>query len=235
MKKVSIVIPALNEEEGIGATLQRVPHEELAAIGYEVEVLVVDNGSTDKTAEIATSYGARVVPESNRGYGNAYKCGFRNATGDIIATGDADSTYPLDHLPQYLAQIEKEGVDFLNTNRLATLKKESMTTWHVFGNWVLTTITKVLYGSPFKDSQSGMWIFKRDIWQHLDVRSPGMPFSQELKLEAYWKGFVCAEAAVEYRPRLGEVKLRGMRDAWGNMRHLFTKRLSIVRKKASTS
>jgi glycosyltransferase involved in cell wall biosynthesis len=231
-KSVSIVIPAYNEEEGIGAVLEQIPKAELNALGYEVEVIVVNNNCTDRTEEIARAHGATVVFESNPGYGNAYKAGFSNATGDIIATGDADSTYPMDAIPALLKIVEDGNIEFLNTNRLATLRSESMTAWHVFGNWVLTTISKILYwGIPFSDSQSGMWIFKRSVWEKLDVQSGGMPFSQELKVEAYWKGFKCAEANIEYRPRLGEVKLRGIHDAWLNLTELFYKRLKIRTKK----
>jgi glycosyltransferase involved in cell wall biosynthesis len=161
-KTLSVVIPAYNEEEGIAAVLQQIPKAELNTLGYEVEVIVVNNNCTDRTEEIARAHGATVIFESKPGYGNAYKAGFANATGDIIVTGDADSTYPMDYIPKLLKILETDNIDFLNTNRLKTLHGESMTLWHVFGNWVLTTISKFLYwGVPFGDSQSGMWVFKR--------------------------------------------------------------------------
>ena len=84
MKKISFVIPALNEEAGIGLVLGEIPVSKLNKQGYEVEVIVVDNASTDRTAEIAREHGARVVYEANRGYGNAYKAGFPRARGDIV-------------------------------------------------------------------------------------------------------------------------------------------------------
>jgi hypothetical protein len=98
---------------------------------------------------------------------------------------------------------------------------------HIFGNGVLTLITKVLFNSPFVDSQSGMWIFRREIWNYLDVRSSGMPFSQELKIEAYCRGFRCAEVPIEYRTRAGESKLNIYRDGSEVILHLFKKRFSM--------
>lgn len=225
--KLSVVIPALNEEEGIAAVIAQVPVATLKEFGYETEVIVVDNASTDRTAAIASAAGARVVYQPKRGYGNAYKAGFESATGDIIATGDADMTYPFDMLPDLLKTLRGNDIDFLNTNRLATLSKEAMTPSHVFGNWALSLVTRVLFWWPYNDSQSGMWIFKRNIWEHLDVRSPGMPFSQEIKIEAYMKGFNCAETPIEYRPRVGEVKLNTMKDGIRNITQLFIKRLTI--------
>ena len=78
--KISIVIPALNEEAGIVKVLSDIPKQRLNQLGYDLEVIVVDNGSTDRTAEIATKNGARVIPQPLRGYGNAYKMGFAKAT-----------------------------------------------------------------------------------------------------------------------------------------------------------
>lgn len=227
MKTISIVIPALNEEKGIGSVLKEIPIARLKDMGYETEVLVIDNGSDDKTPHIARKLGARVIIQPIRGYGNAYKAGFANAHGDIVATGDADLTYPFSILPEAIRRIEKDGIDFMNTDRLTTLKKEVMEGTHVFGNQLLSIGTKILFKWPYKDSQSGMWIFKRQIWDHLDVRSSGMPFSQELKIEAYTRGFKCAEMPIDYRARAGEVKLNTIRDGIGNIMQLFKKRLQL--------
>ena len=234
MKSLSIVIPALNEEQGIGAVIKEIPVKILNKMGYAVEILVIDNGSTDQTGHIARIHGANVIIQPIRGYGNAYKAGFANATGDIIATGDADLTYPFDILPNVLMAMEQEGHDFINTNRLKNLKSEAMTKSHVFGNWLLSATTKMLFQWPYDDSQSGMWIFKRNIWQHLDVRSSGMPFSQELKIEAFTKGFKCTEIEIEYRARAGKEKLNTIQDGLGNILHLVKKRVGLKRHSALT-
>ena len=227
MKTLSVVIPALNEERGIGDVLKCIPIKELKELGYATEVLVIDNGSRDETPHIARRNGARVIIQPIRGYGNAYKAGFANATGDIIATGDADMTYPFEILPGVIHMIEEEGYDFINTDRLTTLKPEAMEGSHVWGNKLLTIGTRVLFHWPYNDSQSGMWIFKRKIWKDLDVRASGMPFSQELKIEAHVRGFKCTEIPIEYRVRAGEVKLNTFKDGIGNVTHLLRKRVQV--------
>ena len=234
MKTISVVIPALNEEKGIGPVLKEIPIKALNKRGYEVEVLVIDNGSTDQTPHIARRHGANVIVQPIRGYGNAYKAGFANASGDIIATGDADLTYPFEILPEVLDIMAQHDFDFINTDRLGTLSPEAMTRSHVFGNWLLSVTTKVLFRWPYNDSQSGMWIFKREIWPHLDVRSSGMPFSQELKIEAHAKGFKCTEIQIEYRARAGKEKLNTINDGIGNIAHLVKKRLVLRKHSALT-
>lgn len=227
-KRISVIIPALNEEKAIQKVIKEVPIDKIKKMGYEIEVLIVDNGSTDNTSHLAHKNGATVFVQPVRGYGNAYKAGFANATGDIIITGDADSTYPFSDIPAFLALIESRNLDFINTDRLTTLNPEVMHWTHQFGNWVLETLCKILYpGFPFRDSQSGMWIFKKEILPKLNVKSSGMPFSQELKIEAYKRGFKCGEIPITYRARIGDVKLRGIKDAFGNTYHLFKKRISL--------
>lgn len=233
--KISIIIPALNEEAAIGAAIDQIPLKELKNLGIDAEVLVVDNASTDRTSEIAKAHGARVIYQPIRGYGNAYKAGFLNATGDIIATGDADMTYPFDALPSIVTNMLETGDDFVNTDRLSKLNPEAMTLSHVFGNWMLSMVTQVLFGWPFNDSQSGMWIFKRNILEQMDVQSSGMPFSQELKIEAYIRGFKCSEVPIEYRVRVGEVKLNTFKDGFGNIAQLFRKRFTYWKQASKTN
>jgi glycosyltransferase involved in cell wall biosynthesis len=225
MKSVSIVIPALNEKEGIQKTIRAIPKAELQAIGYEVQILVVDNGSTDGTGELARQAGADVVVELRRGYGNAFKAGFAHATGDIIATADADVTYPVEDIPRLVKILEDERLEFITTDRFTLLKKGVMSFRNKSGNAILSFITRVLFDLNIKDSQSGMWVFQRPILHDLILNS-NTPLSQELKIEAChfarcrWK-----EVPIEYRPRAGKVKLGGWRVGMGNFMNLLKKRI----------
>jgi glycosyltransferase involved in cell wall biosynthesis len=225
MRTVSVVIPAYNEAQNIASTLAAIPVEPLREAGFDVEILVVDNGSIDRTGEVARAHGAKVIVQPVRGYGNAYKAGFANCTGDVIATGDADLTYPWQILPDAIDRLRADDLDFINTDRLATLDRASMTRSHVFGNHMLSMVTRTLFGVPFRDSQSGMWIFRRHLLHTLQLRSGGMAFSQELKIEAHRGGFRCLEMPIAYFPRGGETKNRTIRDGFGNLSHLLAARL----------
>jgi glycosyltransferase involved in cell wall biosynthesis len=229
MRVLSVVIPALNEAENIAHVLAAIPHRDLRAAGWRTEVVVVDNGSSDGTAAIARAHGAQVLVQPVRGYGNAYKLGFANCTGDVIATGDADLTYPFADLPRLLASMDAGEIDFLSTNRLHSRNRDAMKMSHFVGNFVLSAAATLLFRSPFKDSQSGMWIFRRAVWESIDVRSGGMAFSQELKHEAHFMGFRCLEEAITYGVRGGEVKLNAMRDGVGNALQILTHRLRVAR------
>lgn len=232
--KISIVIPALDEETGIEAVIKQIPTAKLRQAGYETEIIVVDNGSVDRTAEIARAYGATVISECKRGYGNAYKAGLKKATGDIIVTGDADMTYPFDKTRELIEYLVTNNLDFLNTNRLEKLNPGLTARIHALGTFTLTGISKAFFKCPFHDSQSGMWIFKRSVWEGISVQSEGMPFSQEIKIEAFLCGFRCGEIPIEYRSRVGESKLNTIGDGWGAVRQLVRKRMEKKRKKVTT-
>jgi len=226
MSSVSVVIPALDEEENIAATLAAIPVKRLQELGHEVELLVVDNGSTDRTGEVARRHGARVLVQPVRGYGNAYKAGFANSVGDIIATGDADLTYPFEILPDALDLMDRDRLDFLSTNRLHNVDPRAMTPSHIWANRMLTGVSRFLYDNlPFRDSQSGMWIFRRAVWNRCRILSGGMPFSQEIKLAAFRNGFRCGEMPIQYRPRGGQKKLRSLRDGALVAGHIVARRM----------
>jgi glycosyltransferase involved in cell wall biosynthesis len=225
MSTLSVVIPALNERSNMEHVIASIPVRELAGLGWETEILVVDNGSTDGTGEVAKRAGARVLVQPVRGYGNAYKAGFANAVGDVIATGDADRTYPFEILPGLLRVLQKERLDFLTTNRLQSAEAGAMKPSHRFGNAVLTQSSRLILKAPFSDSQSGMWMFYSRILRSLDLRSPGMAFSQEIKHEAVARGFRCGEVPIKYRARGGDVKLNATRDGLRNLGQLAMHRM----------
>ncbi len=215
--RLSVVIPCYNEEDGVREVIGRMPK----AVD---EIVVVDNNCTDRTAEVARSLGAVVVAVKTPGYGAAYKGGLKAATGDIIITLDGDGTYPPEDIPRLVDTLVEKRWDFLSASRFPLVDPKAMGFTNRLGNWVLTVAAMVLFFKPIRDSQSGMWVFKRSLLEKLRLTSDGMPFSQEIKLEALLRGFRFGEAHIPYGARIGEVKLQKWRDGWLNLSFLVTKR-----------
>lgn len=218
--QLSVIIPTMNEEESIGQVIDSV-HQALR--GWEYEVLVVDTNSKDRTRDIASEKGAVVIEEPRRGYGRAYKTGFERSKGDVIATLDADCTYPAEDIPDLHRLLVDQGLDFITTNRFAQLEEGAMTAKHRVGNFALTLVSNLFFGVRIKDSQSGMWVFRRSILDKLVLSDDGMPMSEEIKIEAFRK-VKSREVPIAYRRRVGEVKLSSWKDGWKNMKFLFKKR-----------
>lgn len=225
MKTISIVIPAQNERDGIEQTIRAIPKNELERMDYEVQILVVDNDSNDGTGELAKKAGAEVIFEPRHGYGSAYKAGFAHARGDVIATADADATYPVEDIPRLVEILEKENLDFLTTDRFALMDKNAMSFRNKVGNTILSSTMRLFFGIDIKDSQSGMWVFRRSILSKLRLTS-NTPLSQELKIEAcHFAKCRWREILIRYQPRAGKAKLGGWKVGTTNLLHLFKKRL----------
>jgi len=218
--RITIVIPCLNEELAIGHVLDGLP-------AFVDEVIVVDNNSTDRTAELAQSRGAMVVSELNRGYGRAYKKGFSCASGDIVITLDGDHSYPLDALSYLIEAFLRCRVGFLSGSRFPTVNPDAMSFKHRVGNRILSIVMSILFLRWVRDSQSGMWVFRRDILSKMNLTSDGLAFSEEIKIEALRNpeiGF--REISINYSQRLGEKKLEPWKDGIRNITFLFRKRFS---------
>jgi glycosyltransferase involved in cell wall biosynthesis len=216
--RITIVIPCLNEEVAIGKVLDELP-------GFVDEAIVVDNNSTDRTAEVARSRGALVVTELNKGYGRAYKKGFSCATGDIIITLDGDHSYPLDALSYLIEAFLHCKVGFLSGSRFPIVNPEAMSRKHWIGNRILSLSMSILFLHWITDSQSGMWVFRRDILAKMKLTSDGMAFSEEIKIEAIRnKEIGFREMFINYSQREGEIKLQPWRDGFANVVFLFKKR-----------
>lgn len=220
-KRISLVMPCLNEEQGLPQVARDLPT-------FVDQVIVVDNNSTDNTAAVARSYGWTVIPESRRGYGRAYKTGLAAATGDIIVTMDGDGTYPRNFIPVLLDLMDDENVDFISCDRTGHKDRPS-SFLRVFGNQVLNLFILFVYGFRINDSQSGMWVFKRELLSRMNLTSDTMAFSEEIKLEAFsMPSIQCKELVIYYKERYGESKLNIWRDGFANLAFIFKKRFGML-------
>lgn len=227
---LTIIIPTLNEAEAIGVVLDSIPLDELRRMGYSPELLVVDGGSTDGTREIALSKGAKVIVEKRRGYGRAYKTGFKAAQGSILVTLDGDATYPAHKIPELLKNLS-EDVFFINCNRFTKEGVKAFNHVNLIGNWLLTLAVNLLFSLNLKDSQSGMWILRREVVERIDLEKlpDGMAFSESIKIKAF-KMFKCREVDVGYSRRMGTPKLRRISDFIGNLAYLFKLKIDHSKK-----
>jgi hypothetical protein len=216
---VSVVIPCLDEAEAIErcvATARRA----LEAAGLDGEVIVVDNGSEDGSAELAAGAGATVVHEPRRGYGSAYLSGFAAARGDYIVMADADLTYDFGDIPRFVRSLE-EGGELVMGNRMQDIRPGAMPWLHRYvGNPLLTGILNLFFRAGVSDAHCGMRALRRDVLPRLDLRTTGMEFASEMVISAAKKGLDVREIPIAYHPRSGQSKLSSFRDGWRHLRFL---------------
>lgn len=214
---VSVVLPCLNEEAAIGACIQKILTT-FAQGQLDGEIVVCDNGSTDRSVAIAESLGARVVHQPERGYGNAYLKGFASAKGLYLVMGDADDTYDFTMIPAFLDKL-REGHDFVTGSRYLEGGQASIPFLHrIFGNPLLTRILNVLFETRYTDVYCGYRAFSRRAYDLIQPVSPGMEFNLELAINAGLAGLKTAELPIQLAERKGESKLRTFRDGWRSLR-----------------
>jgi len=218
--EVSIILPCLNEEQAVGQVIDEA-WRGLENADVEGEIVVVDNGSTDRSAAIANEHGARVVYEARRGYGSAYLRGLAEAKGDIIVMADADGTYPLDDLRPFIDAI-RDGDDMVLGSRFQGKIHRGAMPWahRWIGNPVLTTILNVFFGVKVSDAHCGLRAISREAVPVLHLQSTGMEFASEMILKAAKRGLKVGDIPIEYRPRVGESKLNTFRDGWRHLRFM---------------
>src|SRR5690606_12893066 len=185
---VSAVRPCLNEERPIGSRIKMV-FDAYSEMGITGEVLVADNGSTDRSIEIATQLGARVVHQSVRGYGAALRKGIEAARGDIIVMADADDSYDWSSIAPFIHKIQ-EGYDLVMGNRFkGGIAPGAMPLLHRYlGNPVLSAIARVAFGVSIGDFHCGMRAFRRDAVNRMLLTTDGMEFATEMVANAAHQG-----------------------------------------------
>lgn len=214
MAVASIIIPAFNEEGAIAPVLQA-----LRALPLDAEIIVIDDGSTDRTADVARSEGARVIRHvMNMGYGSSVKDGIRAASTDVIILSDADGTYPIDRIPGLLATFN-EGYDMVVGARQGPEYRGSflkMPARTVF-KWIVEFVT----GRRIPDVNSGLRIFRKsDVTPHLPDLCNGFSFTTTITLLYLLTGKMVTYVAIAYNKRIGHSKVRMLRDSLRTLQYI---------------
>ena len=218
--EISVVLPCLDEEDAVGAVVDEA-FAGIAATGRAGEVIVVDNGSTDRSAEIAAEHGAVVIREDRRGYGSAYLAGLAAAQGAYVVLADADGTYDLTKLEALVAPL-RDGKDLVLGSRLhGAIEAHAMPWSHRWiGNPILTGTLNLLSRAGVSDAHCGLRAVRRDALERLDLSTTGMEFASEMVMKAARRGLAIGEVPIAYRRRLGSSKLLRYRDAYRHVRFM---------------
>lgn len=215
---VSIVLPALNEEKSIGQSIENIK-KILSKNNIGFEIIVVDSDSKDKTAVIAKEFGAKVINEPRRGYGNALRRGFSEAEGKYIIIYDPDGSYDVNTLPLMINKL-KEGYDYVNGNRFAKLTYKSMSLRNRIGNKIINLMGNFFFKVKGKDMLSGFKGFRIESLKKLDLHAKRWDLNIEIHAKIKKNHLKFAEIPTTYFPRIGESKLSGTNAAWYNFRYM---------------
>ncbi|MEK6918374.1 MAG: glycosyltransferase family 2 protein [Nanoarchaeota archaeon] len=209
MKKITVVIPCYNEEKGIGKVIESVPNRKLKELGYTVEVLVIDNNSSDKTSQIAKKLGAKVIFEPNPGKGNAIRTGFRHISEDtdFVVMLDGDDTYKAKEIPRMVEPLENDFCDVIVGSRLeGRMNGNAMSFSHRTANWFFTFITRYFYGANVTDTCTGYFAWKKKAIVKLNgyLKSSGFAIEAEMITKMAKLGNKIYSVPITYDPRHGE-------------------------------
>lgn len=226
MKKVSVILPALNEEETIGKIIDEIPKTHMETNGYDIEILVVDNGSIDRTRKIAEEKGAAIITEPRKGKGNAIRRALESVNGDFVFILDADYTYPATYIPQMLGLLEIRYDVLIGSRLKGEIAKGAMKKFNFIGNHLLTLMANILYGTRISDLLSGYWGFRREVANELKISATGFELEADMFIDIIKKGYRIGEIPIRYRRRVSPSKLGCFKDGLKIGYHLLKKRFS---------
>jgi len=219
---IAFIIPALNEEAALAPMLDGLRAALDAAACADADIVVVDNGSRDATADVARKHGARVVSEPRRGYGQACLAGIAALSGDTQIVGflDADGSDDPEDLMRLLAPVRNGQVDMaLGSRTIAARKAGAFTPQQVFGNWLATSLMRLFFAAPYTDL-GPFRVIRREALDRLQMRDTNYGWTIEMQIKAHRSGMRVVEIPVNYRRRIaGESKISGnfvgtMRAGW---------------------
>lgn len=218
--KLSVVIPCLNESDTI-AECVGAARRTIETLGIEGEVVVADNGSTDRSQDLASAAGGRVVRIEAKGYGNALDGGIRASKGEFVIMGDADGSYDFREMQRFLTKLQ-EGHDLVMGCRMpsggGTIEPGAMPFLHRWlGNPMFSLLTRWWFHVPIHDVNCGMRGFTRDLYVRLDPQASGMPFAAEMVIKANLLGASIVEVPIAFQRdgrKHSPPHLKTFRDGW---------------------
>jgi glycosyltransferase involved in cell wall biosynthesis len=220
--ELTVVMPCLNEEKTVGTCVAKAVRT-MHQLGIVGEVLVVDNGSTDKSVEVARAAGARVVKHDLKGYGNALRRGFAEAQGTFVIMGDADDSYDFTDLGRFVDGL-RAGADVVMGNRLAGEVKPGAMPWlhRWVGNPGLTFALNLMFQTGVGDTHCGMRGFRKDALRKMNLQMPGMELASELVIKGRLANLKVTEIPITLYPdgRDRRPHLRSFRDGWRHLRFM---------------
>lgn len=224
-QEISIVMPCYNEEQSLGFCI-----DEIRRVSQEnnlnLEIIVVDNASTDRSPIIAKQKNVRYIFEGKKGYGNACLTGLKSAQGDYILMTDCDGSYDFRDISSFLIELKK-GDDFIIGYRK---DKSSLPYLNRFGGWVINKLLS-LNGLKIKESCTGFIGIKKEKLKLLNLKGEGMEFSSEFLVRAKEMNLNIKEIEINFRPRIGESKLNLFVDGMRHLRVLFSSLIFLAQKK----
>jgi hypothetical protein len=220
--EISVVMPCLNEELTLPICIRKAT-ETIDRLGLDAEIVVADNGSTDRSVEIAESMGARVIHQPLKGYGNAYLAGLGGSRGKYIVMADSDDSYDFTDIGRFIEPL-RNGYDMVMGTRLkGRIEPGAMPFLHRYlGNPVLTAILNILFRTGISDSHCGMRAFTRDAYDRMHLRTTGMEFASEMIIKASKAGLRITEIPITLHKdkRNRKPHLRTWRDGWRHLRFM---------------
>ena len=236
-RDVVVVLPALNEEKGVGNVIDRIPKDRLRRAGYRVRVWVVDGKSTDATLEVARQRGASTFVQTGDGKGNgvrqlfdhliAESRGPREKASRMFVMLDADGSYPPERIPEFVEALESGSADVVAGSRLTgEVEDGAISSFNLLGNRILSRLAAFLFGVPVSDVCTGMWGFREESLRRFGLGATGFDLEADLFASACEVGARLKEVPIEYGRRIGDAKLipfrTGLLIAW----RLLMKRLN---------
>lgn len=229
---LSVVIPAFNEERTLSEIVQRT-QKTLRSLGMPYEIIVMDDGSTDRTAETALQNGVVVISTSqNKGKGYAMRLGIEKTTGSIVITMDADGSHQPEEIPKLLLPILEKNPGspvVIGSRFMGCIEEEAISRMHFIGNKVFTFLIRMFTGTWITDSQSGFRAYKRGVLKKLNIKSERFEIETEMILKVLKAGFSVKEVPITCKRRIySNSRLQTFRDGFKILKTIFASLISLT-------